>query len=360
MTNRAAVIGVFTAVGVTTLVLFLTLVLYIFRKRQARRQLEKDHAAAAAGARRILDDEDELGNEKGWWHGDSGTSLPGTQPVYHNSGPLDYSRPFAGAAHPYASTVPTPNRMAPPVDTRSSYQASVQPFRNYGSPSTDFGTANAQVPTSTEGHVMSSFAFDHSPQPPGQSTSPPPVQIQESSGSSAHPYASFRGHKAYELLAGDVLAQQSLYHGPAVQHHSTEVPGSETAARGHSPSNLTTPTPVVHNSPLTTTSDLFASGSRSGSSPDKEQWYDDTDSESHAGSGKSGLVPPSPSVQQDFVERAKHPAHGPRFSGLFGPSTSWAPTYPHHPRDSVDAGTIREEDQERFGGNGRVLTVTNA
>jgi hypothetical protein len=147
MSNRAAVIGVFTAVGVTALVLSLTLVLYIFRKRQAQRQSEKDHAAAAAGARGFLDDEDELGNEKGWWHGSSGTTLPGAQPVYYNSGPLDYSRPYVGAVHPYASAVPTPNRMAPPVDTYSSHQPYIQTPPSYGPPSTNFESpANAQLP----------------------------------------------------------------------------------------------------------------------------------------------------------------------------------------------------------------------
>ena len=361
MSNRAAVIGVFTAVGITALVLFLALVLYIFRKRQARRQLEKDHAAATGGARGFLDDEDELGNEKGWWHGDSGTSLPGAQPVPYNSGPLDYSRPYVGTAHPYASTAPTPNRTAPPVvDTYSSHQTSVPTPPGYDLPSTDSGSAiSAQLPSSTAGNDISSFGFGHVPQPPGQSTPPPHVQVQESSGDSPHPYASLRRHTAYELLAEDVLAQQSPHHGPPVRQSPTEISGTETAARGHSPGYLGTSTPVVHTSPFTTASDLFAGGSSSGT-PDQGQWYDDTDSESHTGDGKGKLVPLPPLGQQDVVERAKHLPHDPRFSGLFGPPAAWAPTYLHYPRDSVDAGTIREEDQERFGGNGRVLTIANA
>ena len=352
MSNRAAVIGVFTAVGVTGLVLFLVLVLHIFRKRQARKQLEKDHAIAAAGARRFLNDEDELGNEKGWWHGSSGATLPEMQPVYHNSGPLDYSQPYVGVVHPYASAVPTPSRMAPPVDTYSNRQTAIPTPPSYGPSPTDFGnTTNAQLSPSIVEHDMSSFGFDHVSQPPGQST-PPPSQTMspspgwESDGGGAHPYASLRPHTVYEVLAEDVLAQHSFQHSPA------EMPGIEMVAREYSPGHLTAATPVIRNSPVTA-SDLFVGGSRNGCA-DKEQWYDDDDSEE---SGKSGLVPLPPSGQQDPVKRAKH---DPRFSGLFGPSTAWAPTYIQQPRDSLDAGTIREEDQERFGGNGRVLTVTNA
>ena len=356
MSNRAAVIGVFTAVGITVLVLFLTLVLYIFRKRQARRQLEKDHATAAVGARRFLDDEDELGNEKGWWHGDSGTSLAGAQPVHYNSGPLDYSRPYVGTAHPYASAAPTPNRTAPPVvDTYSSRQAPIQTPR--GSPSTS--TTNAQLSPFTAESDMSSFGFDHAPQSPGQSTPPPHVQVQESSDGGPHPYSSLRRHTAYELLAEDVLVQQSPHHGSPIRQPDTDIPDTETVGCGYSLGHLGTSTPVVLPSPFTTASDLFADGSRGGSA-DQEQWYDDTDSESHAGNGKSRLAPLPPPGQQDVVERAKHPEHDPRFSGVFGPSAAWAPAYLHHPRDSVDAGTICEEDQERFGGNRRVLTIANA
>ena len=363
MSNRAAVIGVFTAVGLTVLVLFLTLVLYIFRKRQARRQLEKDRAAAKAGARGFLDDEDELGNEKSWWHGDSGTSLPGAQPVYYNSGPLDYPRAYVGAAHPYANTAPTLNRMAPPVvDTYSNRQAPTQTAPGYGPPSTDFGsTTDSQLSPSTAGNVTLSSGFDHVPRPLGQSTPPPHVHVhvQESSGGSPHPYASLRRLTVHELLAEDVLAQQSPHHASPVEHSPTKMPGTEMAARAQSPGHLTTSTLVVDTSPFGTASDLFAGGSTSGSA-DQEQWYDDTDSESQAGSRKSGLAPLPPPGKQDVVERASYPAHDPRFSGLFGAPSAWALTYPHHPRDSVDAGTIREEDQERFGGNGRVLTIANA
>jgi len=337
MSNRAAVIGVFTAVGVTTLVLFLALVLCIFRKRQARRQLEKDHAAAAAAARArgFLDDEDELGNEKGWWHEGSGTTLPGAQPVYYNSGPLDYSGPLVGVVHPYASAVSTPNRLAPPVDAYSNHQACIQTPPSYGSSSTDFGrTTIAQLPPSTVGHDMTSFGFGHVLQQHEQSTPPPPVWIQESSGGSTHPYASPRRHTVYGLLAEDVLAQQSLHHETPVQRVAIE-------------------------SPAATASDLFAGGSRSGSA-EKEQWYDDTDSDSHGESGRSGMAPLPSSGQQDTAERATHRAYDPRFSGLFGLSTAWAPADPHQPRNSADAGTIREEDHERFQRRWPGLTVVNA
>ena len=356
MSNRAAVIGVFTAVGVTALVLFLTLVLCIFRKRQERRRLEKDHAAATAGARGFIDDEDELGNEKGWWHGGSGTTLPGTQPVYRNPDPLEYSQPYVGVVHPYASAVPTPNRMAPPVYTYSNHQAYIP---NYGSTSTDFeGTTNAQFTSSTVRHDIASVGFGHVPQQHGQSTPSPPGWIQDSSGSSAHPYASPQRHTVYDLLAEDVLAQRSPHHGLPVQHASTEMPGIEMTARGHSPGHLTTSTPVVHHSPVATASSLFVGGSGSGSA-EKEQWYDDTDSDSHAESGKSGRAPRLPSGQQDPAERAKHQAHDPRFSGLFGLSTAWSPTHLHQPRNSTDAGTIREEEHERFWRKWTGLTVAN-
>jgi hypothetical protein len=210
----------------------------------------------------------------------------------------------------------------------------------------------------TVGHDTSSFGFGHVPRQHGQSTPPPPVWIQESSGGSAHPYASPRRHTVYELLAEDVLAQQSPHHEPPVQRVSTEMPGIEMAARGHSPGQLTTSTPMMNPSPVTTASGLFAGGSRSGSA-EKEQWYDDTDSESHPESGKSGMVLLPPSGQEDPVERTKHRAHDPRFSGLFGLSSAWAPSYPHQPRDSVDAGTIREEDHERFWRKSSGLTVAN-
>jgi len=356
MSNRAAMIGVFAAVGITTLVLLLTLVLCIFRKRQERRQLEKDHAAAAAGARRFIEDDDELGNEKGWWHGSSDATIPGAQPVYHNPGPLEYSQPYVTVVHPYATTAPTPNRMAPPVDPHSNHQAYMP---NHGSASTDFsGTTIAQLTPSTAGHDMASFGLGHVPQQHGQSTPPPSGWIQESSSGSAHPYASSQRHTVYELLAEDVLAQHSPHHEPPVQRASTEVPGVEITARGYSPGNLTTSTPAVHHSPVATTSELFASGSRSGSA-EKEQWYDDTDSDSHAESGKNGIAPRPPSGQQDSAERATHRAHDPRFSGLFGLSTPWAPTHLHEPRNSVDAGTIREEEHERFWRKWPGLTVAN-
>ena len=356
MSNRAAMIGVFTAVGVITLVLFLTLVLCIFRKRQERRQLEKDHAAAAAGARGFIEDEDELGNEKGWWHGGSGTTLPGAQPVSFNSGPLEYSPPYVGVVHPYASAIPTPNRMAPPVDTYPNHQAHIP---NHRSPSTDFGsTTNAHLTPSTVEHDMTSSSFGHVPQQHGESTHPPLGWIQESSSNSTHPYASTQRHTVYELLAEDVLAQQSPHHGLHVQHASTEILSTEMAARRQSPGHLNTSTSVVHHTPFATVSDLFVGSSRSGSA-EKEQWYDDTDSDSHAESGKSGMVQHLPSVQQDPAEQAKSRASDPRFSGLFGLSTSWAPTYLHRPRESVDAGTIREEEHERYWQGRSGLTVAN-
>ena len=348
MSNRAAMIGVFTAVGVTTLVLLLTLVLCIFRRRQERRQLEKDHAAAATGARGFIEDEDELGNEKGWWHGSSGTTLPGAHPVYFNSGPLEYSRPYVGGVHPYASAIPTQNRMAPPVDNHQAY------IPNHDSPSTDFGsTTNAHLTPSTVGHDMPSSSFGHVPQRHGESTHPLPGWSQEPSGDSTHPYASTQRHTVYELLAGDVLAQQSPHHGLPVQHASTEM-----AARVHSSGHLTTSTPVVHHTPFATASDLFVGGSRSGST-EKEQWYDDTDSDSQAESGKGGMMQRLPSVQQGLAEQAKSREHDPRFSGLFGQSTAWAPTYLHQPRESVDAGTIREEEHERYWQGRLGLTVAN-
>ena len=346
-------IGVFTAVGITALVLLLTLVLCIFRKRQERRQMEKDHAAAAAGARGFIEDEDELGNEKGWWHGSSGTTLPGAQPVYYNSGPLEYSQPYVGVDHPYASAVPTPNRMAPPVDTYLNHQAYAP---NHGSPSTDLGsTTSAHLTPSTVD--MASFGFDDVPQQHGQSTQPPD-RVQESSGDSTHPYASSQRHTVYELLAEDVLVQQSPHHGLPGRHASTEIPGTEMATRGHSPGHLTTSTPMAHHSPFATASDLFVGSSRSGSA-EKEQWYDDTDSDSHVENGKSGLVQRPPSGQQDPAEQAKARTHDPRFSGLFGLSTPWAPTYLHQPRNSVDAGTIREEEHERYWRKWSGLTVAN-
>ena len=304
---------------------------------------------ATAGARRFLDDEDEPGNEKGWWHESSGTTLPGAQSAYHNSDPLDYSRPYVGAVHPYASAVPTLNRIAPPVDHYPNHQAPSQTHTSYDSPPTASGsTINTQLPPSTAGHDI-----DHVPRPPGQSTPLPPVRTRDSSAGSTHPYASLQSHTVYELFAEDVLAQQSPHHEPPVQYSSID-----TAARGYSPGHLTTSTPVMHISPAATASDLFASGSRSGSA-EKEQWYDDTDSESHTENRKSGLVSFPPSGEQDFAERAKYRGHGPRFSGVFGPSTAWAPTH-HQPRNSVDAGTVCEEHQGQFDGNGRVLTVANA
>jgi len=130
------------------------------------------------------------------------------------------------------------------------------------------------------------------------------------------------------------------------------------AARGHSTGHLTTSTPVVHHSPFATASDLFVGGSRSGSA-EKEQWYDDTDSDSHVENGKSVLAQHPPSGQQDSAEQAKALAHDPRFSGLFGLSTAWAPTYLHRPRNSVDAGTIREEEHERYWRKWPGLTVAN-
>jgi hypothetical protein len=358
MSNRAAVIGVFTGVGVIALLLFLILVLFIFRKRQARKQLEKDNAIAAAGARRFLDDEDELGNEKGWWHGSSGTTLPGTQPVYYNVGPLDHPRPYVGVVHPYANAVPIPNRMAPPVDTYPNHQTSVQTPSSDAPSST---TSNTQLPRSTVEHDISSFDSDGVSQSPEQTTPPDRTQTvpQGSSGGNIHPYASSGPRTVYELLAEDVLARKSPHPGPPVQHPSTENPGIGMVARGRSPGHLTTTAPMMHHSPNATASDLFASGSRLGSA-DQEQWYDDTDSECHAGSGKSGLVPLPPSGQQDPVERAKPRAHDTRFSGLFGSSTAWTPTYLHQLRSSVDAGTICDEDREHFGRNGRVLTIANA
>jgi hypothetical protein len=349
MSNRAAVIGVFTAVGITALVLFLALVLCIFRKRQEQRQLEKDHAAAAAGARRFIEDEDELGNEKGWWHGSSGTTLPGPQPVYRNSSPLEYSRPYVGLAHPYASAVPTPNRMAPPVDNHQAY------IPNYGPRSTEYTIA--QLTPSTVGHHMASFGSGYVPQQHEQST-PPPGWIQESSSGSAHPYASSQRHTVYELLAEDVLVQHSSHHELPVEHALTGMSGDEMTARGHSPGHLTTSTPVVHHSPVATASELFVSGSRSGSA-EKEQWYDDTDSDSHAESRRNRVAPHPPSGQQGPAERAMHRAHDPRFSGLFGLSTAWAPTHLHQPRNSVDAGTIREEEHEQFWRKWPGLTIAN-
>lgn len=155
--NRTAVIGVFTAVGIILFACVVALLAWAaHRRKQKRLRQEAAEKASSSGHRNFFDDEvnDVVDpSEKSWWGNTSGTSIPDpTLPMLHVNtgynnvppvpplpGDLSAASTFSDVptsiAHPYAS--------APPSVLSDSYQSSAVTHARDNSTTTATSTTTA-------------------------------------------------------------------------------------------------------------------------------------------------------------------------------------------------------------------------
>ncbi|PVG04378.1 hypothetical protein CPB86DRAFT_821744 [Serendipita vermifera] len=235
--NRTAVIGVFTAVGIIIFAAVVALLAWAARKRKLKRlRREAAEKASSSGHRNFFDDEinDVVApSEKSWWGNTSGTSIPDpTLPMLHVNtgynnvpavpplpGDLSATSPLSdiptSIAHPYAS--------APPSVISDSYQvggvthtrdnSTITATTTTTTPSRDF--SRSPPPSVPLPGVPNRFGQNggHLPQideAPSSSNAwvsanVPASQSHSSKGGPVHPYASPPTNRKSTLYPEDVL-----------------------------------------------------------------------------------------------------------------------------------------------------------
>lgn len=258
--NRAAVIGVFTALGLTLAVTFMAIFAWVVRRRRIKQRRKQVNEKASA-PRNFFDDEDDdvvAPSEKSWWpsagsgasipEGNAGVSLSvmgGSQTRYSSAFSKSIDTPTSaygglqqesGIAHPYST-----------YSTRSNDDSDkfVMPIRDLRSPvpslpppiaplpptpaniqQSDYKVRSSMLPQILEADLSSSDGW-HSelqPTPPGLT---PPLREPDSEGlglelnprvvnqkgsstslhqpPESHPYASPKPQRKSRLLPEDVL-----------------------------------------------------------------------------------------------------------------------------------------------------------